>query len=470
MRIRKHRNKNGGAAIFLCIVLSAVILTESVLFCASGQRAAEAELYRCLHLQSSQILCRYNESLLKNYGIYAFDASAVGHTVFDTCFAGSDKTTLTITPAHPLTSAEVLTGVSDFMKIRIPAIAADKILTGIKGMYSQIQDSGIAKKTGNADATAWIGYLKEYLSGKDTWSSILGNAASFIQVVDFTGKCKDLEDFATQYRNIIESDATQYLQGDAETSYQDTILQPDSISDMLSNVDSMMNSQMPDLVDSLLFNAYSVSFLDSEISTIDDGDTQTPEKNILGVPFSEVHAGNHADLEYLITGIDYEPVSCGAVKVAVYDLRTLLDFGSSLLDSDKMKQAEGIAEVVSIVLAALTLGTVSIDPEIIKYIVLYVMAVGQALSDMSVLLSGGSIPLMDLTVISDIPALNEWVMTDFRDYLGIFLLFIPQDWKLSRLLSILKRDCGSYLYCGVQLDAEYLGHGFSLEDSYDVYS
>lgn len=470
MKTPNQHSKRGGITVFLCIILSAVILTESILFCAARERGIEAELTKCMHLQTAQILCNYNEALLENYGLYAMNSNAVNQDVFATCFQESSDASVTVDAENDMTKVQLQTGIVDFMKLRIPAIAGNEILSRLKSVLSEIGDNDIVKQSKQADTSAWLGTLKDYLAGKETWSTILSNVASFVSVVDFTGKLSDLEAFAAKYRTLTEQKTTRYLQGDADTDFGNSILQPETLSDMMTYADNLLDYDFPDFADTLLINQYALSFFDSKLAHVVDGDSENAENNILGTPYSEIHKGNHADLEYLLTGIEDETVSAASVAILILDIRTILNFGAFLLDKTKVEEARGIADVVCVAIAIISAGSLTVDPAVVTYAVLFVMALIQGLADAKQLMNGESVTFFLHPTITDQPVLEELLMTDYRDYVGFFLLFVPVEWKTSRILTVLKRDCGKYLYTGVRISVTYRDNLFEMEDSYDAYA
>lgn len=470
MNKRHFSGRNGGASIFLCIILSAVILTQGTLYYAARLRGYEAELNRCLRLQLSQILCNYNEALLENYGLYGVDASSVNTKIFDACFSGGDGAVLVAQPSSILTTDDLRTGISDYMQIRMPAAMSGEILSRIKGVCREIKGCSMFTRATDADSSAWLGYVKDFLAQKDKWSDVISKVVSAVEVIDVTGKMKELEDFSSSLQKTLERSATLNLQGGSTKDSTGNILNPEGLSVIMGYVDSYMNFELPNVTDAIMINEYAVSFFDSEVENFQDEDTKKPESNLLGVPFSDIHGSNRGDLEYLLSGSDNELISFAAAKVLIGDIRLIINFGTYLLDQEKMNRAKEIAAILSEAVAVASLGTVVADPEILQFVVLYVWALGQALSDVFSLINGKSIILFEHSAINDNTILEDALMTNYRDYLGLLLMAVPLEWKLSRILTILKKDCGSELYTGVSLSTEYRGYRFSMEDTYDAYS
>lgn len=462
--------RNGGATIFLCIILSAVILTEGVLYYAARLRGSEADLARCMRIQISQILCNYNRPLLENYGLYGLDEASVNTQVFDACFSGKEDFALTANPYALITTEDLRMGITDYMQIRMPAIASNEILSRFKGVFREIRESSVFKKAKTLESSPWLGYVKNFLGQKEKWSNVISSVLSAAEVIDISGKLSELEEFSSSIQQEMARNTTLYLQGESATDISEGILNPDNLSKIMSYADSYMNFELPDIADALMINEYATASFDSKVEYIKDGDAKEPEANFLGVPFSDIHGNNRADLEYLLTGIDNEFVSFNAAKILIYDMRIIVNLGTYLVDSEKMKKAKEIAEILSTGISLISAGTVTIDPEALQFIVLYVWALEQGFADLVKLTGGESIVLFDHSALAEHTMLEDALLTDYRDYLGLFLLTVPVDWKLSRILTLLKKDCGGELYKGVSLSMDYRGSSFMMEDTYDAYA
>ena len=96
------------------------------------------------------------------------------------------------------------------------------------------------------------------------------------------------------------------------------------------------------------------------------------------------------------------------------------------------------------------------DPTAIQYTIVFFMAFARAVKDASKLISGKSVPLFYHDSVEDVAD------TTYRDYFRVFLLFIPEDKLLDRMLTVIKRDCGDHLFTGVASKGN-LG-----DDSYEV--
>ena len=459
------RSRVGGASLFLCIILSLVILTESILFAAALERRMEAEMMRCMRMQAEAALCRYNEPLLKYYGLYGLGASLGDTDVFTECFDGSGAV-VDMTGSNELTTASLREAISDYMKVRAPSIVSADMLGRLRGVLDEIYSSDFFKATAEGKNSDWIQYMNDILINSNQCSSAISQAITSAKMLDFTGTLNRFDAFCQTYIDTAKQKATYLLQGDTNPAM---LLDTDCLSDAMNTLDSLMDTDLPDIADNLLINEYAVSFMDSCVKENVDGDRSEPESNILGVPYNSIHGAGNTDLEYVLTGIDNGIASQGIARKLLLDTRTVINLAAFLIDSEKMNRAKEIGTVLSGVILAVSLGTVEISPEMLQYVVLLVWAEGQAVADMNDLTAGKGVPLLNHSALDDEEIVKDLIMTDYRDYLRIYLLIVPTEWKLSRMLTILKRDSGGSIYTGVRIHVEYMNRSYQMEDSYDAY-
>ena len=60
------------------------------------------------------------------------------------------------------------------------------------------------------------------------------------------------------------------------------------------------------------------------------------------------------------------------------------------------------------------------------------------------------------------------VTYNYRDFLFLFCLLVPEDKLLERALSVLERDYGE-LYKGITLEADFRGNTYQITKSYRLY-
>lgn len=469
MKYRSLSGRHGGAVLFLCIILSALILSQSILYLGAVSRASEAEMRRCLQLQADQYLCKYNDLLYEYFGIYGIGNQNHSQTVFDECMRFHTDVTFESKPYSELSADDLNAAVTDFMKIRMPAIAGYELIDRLKGVIESINGSTLVTQASTGVTNDWTKYLKEYVANTDHWSAILANAENFIDVIGFSEKLGDLKDFIQDLRFLVEKEGTQYLQNDEEGLLNIDIFSPDALSKLTEFVSCISESDSGVFIERLYLNQYVMSLFDSSLETCSIDGNKINESNIFGVSYKEIHGTNQSDIEYLLTGVSEGKASVYITRTLIFSVRSVLNLGSFLFDNEKLNTAEGIADILSICIAAISAGSVVVEPQVIKYIVIFVWALVEACKDVNKLINGESICLISHSNIEDDKTVNALLTTDYRDYIGPFMLLVSKNDLLDRMIKIFKRDFGGTIYTGVYISAQSRGVEYSLRDRYDVY-
>jgi len=462
-------SKRGGATVFLCIIMSALILSQSILLAGAVTRASEAEMRRCIQLQTEQILCGYNDKLLENYGMYVVEPTMIDKNIFDECNRLFVDYDICMEPYTELSPELIGQGITDFMKPRFPTIIGYELLDKLKSVLQSINKSELYNAGKKEQGGEWSGYLKDFMSSADKWTGVLENVENFVDIIDFTGKLNDLKDFINDIRYVAEKAATQAIQSEDSSIFTIDIFDPDSITNLLELVSEKMNAESSSVAEYLYLNQYTVNFFDSSIKKCTVNGKKVEESNVYGVPYSEVHGTNRADIEYLLTGNEDEDSAIFLSKTYIFAARAVLNIGSYLFDSDKLNRALGIAEVISTAIAVISAGTVCVDPQVVKYVIVLTWAIAQAFKDVGKLCNGEQITLIDNSKVKENEKVESLLSTKYRDYIGFFLLFVDPEKILERMKTIFEKECGETAYIGISVSVESKGKTYLLRDTYDVY-
>lgn len=463
------KSKHGSATVFLCIIMSALILSQSFLLAGAVTRSSEAEMRRCMQLQTEQILCGYNDKLLKYYGIYVIDPTKIDKRVFDECNRILVDYDICLEPYTELSPESIGLGITDFMKLRFPTIVGYQLLEKLKCVLQTINESDLYNVGKKEQDGKWSEYLKDFISSADKWTAVLENVENFVDIIDFTGKLNDLKDFIKDIRYVAEKSATQTIQSENSSGFTLDIFDPDSITNLLEIVSEKMNGESSSVAEYFYLNQYAAGFFDSAVKKCSVDGKKVEESNIYGIPFSEIHGTNRADIEYLLTGSDDEDSAIFYAKTYVFAARAVLNIGSFLFDTEKLNRALGIAEVISTAIAIISAGTVIVEPQVVKYVILLTWAIAQAFRDVGKLIDGEEITLIDNSKVSANEKINSALSTKYRDYISFFLLFVDPETIHERIKTIFEKECGEMAYIGISMSVESKGKTYLLRDTYDVY-
>ncbi len=465
----KHNrnNRHGGVVLFLCIIMSALIISQSFLFCGALLRCNEAEISRASHLQAENVLCDYSTTLFDHYGVYCFDESALNQSVFDECCRVNDIHSITVSGLQELSAENLETIIGDYMKIRFPAMLGNELIVRIGQAVGKVEKSDILKKASSDRSGVLKKYLGEYLSSGEKWSEILSNVENFIHLVDFSDKLSAFEDFVRDLKETLKRTGTMKLQGKTG-SFDLDIFDPDCISKIIDALSFVIDSDTPEYLNYLYINKYAASLFDSSVIKTRDAPVISEETNIYGTPFSEINGSNKADIEFLLTGKE-EKSAVNMTQSMIFASRAILNLGAFLLDKDKLSTSEGIADVISVCVALLSGGTVAIDPAIVKYLVIVTWALQKSFQDLKTLSDGGTISIIDHSSLNNQDSVKALIETRYRDYVEFFLMFVSREVLLTRMIGVFKRYTGGKLYVSVQISVQYSDRHFRLEEIYDSY-
>ena len=463
---RLLNSKKGSASMFICIILSAVMLVESVFYYASWIRNTEADLQRCMSLQAHHALASYNTKLFDYYGLYAIQPGYRSTDIIEECFPYAERTESSIIFLGNLETDSLYTGAVKYMKLRVPAMVLTEIIQNLKSATDTITQSGMQESLKVNQAAA--PYLKEIFAGKNDLSGILASAANAIETLDVTGSLQHVTSLAKTYKELMEQKATLTIQGGISEAQFGDVTNPESFENVLSIVNGLVDVDLPDIAEAALLNEYMIACFDSQLSNAPSGSgilEKKGEVNFLYTPFSEVHGENQTDLEYIYTGSENH--AKGLATASIYSMRAVISIAEILLDQQQMTQIQSIATAISAVIAILSFGMVSIDPAVFQYTIVLIKGLLEGANETKRLLDGEEFPLFDNPNMSD--TVKKFLNMNYRDYFRFFLLLASKEDKLKRALKPLKRDCGSELPIKVQIKTNFMNKAFQIEKEYAMY-
>ncbi len=120
-----------------------------------------------------------------------------------------------------------------------------------------------------------------------------------------------------------------------------------------------------------------------------------------------------------------------------------------------------LGEIISAIILVVSEGCADIDPRLIAAGLTYICAIVQSMKDAIQIGMGKSVVIFEYEDY-------EMVIFDYRDFLNLFCLLVPESDLLERSHEILRRDYGK-LYKGVTLAVDFRGSRYSMEKSYMLY-
>lgn len=459
----KKTGKRGSISIFLCIILSGVILVESVYYYGAWIRAVEADLQRCMHLQLSQALSHYNETLFDSYGLYAVQTGYSSIDTFSSCFPFSDRAISDLYLTDELDSDSLFLCAVAYARIRFPSFITSQIRDAIKDGVDILQNTGFTENMKKADREGGS-IIESIFSGKESIEGVLEKAGDILEHLDFFDSVKKINDLVAQWNTALKRSESLLVQGAEGQRFFSGYSDPAAIGAAGDFLSGITDSELPSAIEDLLFNEYLVALFDSQLSNEKREDFY--DKNYLQIPFSEIHTENQSDLEYLFTGLD-KTMADAMTNTTLVSVRSTLRIAEILLNSSDMQTAKTIGTILSAAITAVSAGSVLLDPEVCKYIVVAVWGFSKGVRDLSDLLDGKIFPLFEYESISD--SVSSFLEMGYRDYFRFFFTLIPRQEKTKRCLLILQRDCGSSLPMKAVMETKFMKKNFRMQKGYTVY-
>ena len=454
--------RRGSITLFLCIVLSAVIFLESIYIAGAYQRKREVLVTEAVSHQVEQALSQFDRKCLDWYGVYALKEVKSGSSVFEKMTSRIGEASYSYEMVYPFDNSSLKACISDYMRLRGIAFEGNGIMERLGVSISQL--SGNDKINGNG-ISAWLPTFKKMLENKSYVKTILDKLKDMVKDAGFKEKLDQFSSFVDDARGVWEHGSSAAIEY-GDTSSTISMFDPTSISSLTQLFDTYIDADLPGFVDRMIMNEYASFQFDSRIKeNIYDGSAR-PETNMIGIPFEDIHSENCSDLEYLLIGSDSTKVNQTAVSAILLGIRLILDMSAFMMNEAKRATALVIAEVMALVIALVSMGTVVLDPFSLQYAILFIMAYIQASMDVAALERGISVPLFYNDAVTSI---GGFASTRYRDYFRIALFFVPEDWLLTRMRNVIQRDAGGVLYTGIKGTGMLKESAYQVERRYELY-
>ena len=443
------KTRHGASSIFLAIILSALILVECTFLNYVWNLDYALSVNTALKTEIDTVLSDYNRQLFDVYGIYAFSIEDVDDYCFNKALEinGLDaKAELYVSSGYTLTAEDLKTAISSYYFYRGSGIAFKGIVEGYSDLLIEMDKRGIFSQVGKFMQSPAAGYLSQMIKGSETAEEWINKAGGLINLEDVLEEAEGLDSIRDDYKEFIRDFG---LNIDIDIANWDSLLR--SISGLESAVD-LLSDNSPDAVKKFFVAHYCAYNFDCWIKPKGDA-------TINGTEFKAIHKDKHSDSEYLITGHN----TAGVMELEFITANILI-CANMLKDfaNEKFRNTvEAIAEVISMVIAALTEGAVQINPKLIAVGLTFYIATVQALKDLLTVLGGGRAVIFEYEG-------QKMITMNYRDFLYLYSLCTPMDKLLSRSLEVLTRDYGT-LYKGLKLEADFKGSTYSVDRSYALY-
>ena len=447
---KNRRNKHGASSVFLAVILSALILIECTFAAFVWNLDYALSVNTALKTQIDTIMADYDRQLFDVYGVYAFTLDEID----DECFRKaleinglSSASVLYINGTTEFTADDLKKAINSFYFYRGTGIAMKSIVDGYKEMILELDDRGIFSRIGEFMQSPAAGYVSEMIKGSESAEEWIGKAGDMLNIGELIGEAADMDSLSSDYKDAI---------ADFELDIDVDVAEWDSILTTVSRLEDIMDavSDNPDFLMTHMNTAHYCAY------NFDCWFPPAGDCSITGTEFKSIHGSKKADSEYIITGLDTFP-ACLKIEYLMVQVLIVSNMLKDFADETFRNTMEVLGEIISVIILAVSEGTVDIDPKLIAVGLTYYCAIVQSMKDFLLVVNGQRAVIFEYDDV-------EFVTFSYRDFLYLFSFLTPEDELLERSHEVLIRDYGT-LYKGIALGAEFRGEEYTVEKSYQLY-
>lgn len=449
MHLRKKNNRRGATTMFLAIILSSIILVECTYIGLVEELRCNLAYTRGVKLQVETFLSDYDRNLLKTYGIYAFNIDTIDSDVFDLTLQGSGieaGADIYVCGINSFDTQDLKDAISLYYAYRSSGVMFNYLNDYIIEALESVDDHGILSKIRRFMSSGASDVLMDIIDGVSTVSEEIAEYASSLGIEDISEYIEEFSEFIDLFDQL-DNDGPDIGGG---YSPRDMDFGIDSVTNLYTLMDSTA-----DVISGPVFHGFAVNYACYNFDCVLDDDTALD-----GTSFSEFHEGDLFDTEYILTGLEGNEGGI-ATSFLVYQFLFVIDVLRTVADAEKMQWISGIATVLSALIEIISLGEIPASPEVCKAVIIVYVAQLSAKVDLSNLLEGEKLTLIE---INDIPAFE----IGYREVVNVFMTYIPDNILLERMNCILRRDFQGYV-CGISAGTMCNGTEITYSRTYDIY-
>lgn len=484
---RKYKRRTEGSiSLFLVFVLIAILMVQQAILASVKLRNYELRCSSSVELAAELTLAQYDKSLSKQYGLLAFRHAELPHTAVTYLDRELNTSHMTYELSQEVSASlsdegELEAQIVDYMKLLYPSVMIDRVfdLKGVLSEYISLanEDADTGTLIDEEDISSTKS-LKEQLSdlllnrGLDLAMHAIrdeflskGDGASRIISNFFLGEEEQYEG-EDPYEALLSEDEQDF--GDAAihsiVGFKNELsFDVASLANSLASGIELLDFDTPLIYERLLIAEYILDMTSNwqDQKTVDTLAVQ--RENLRGVKINEMVHSRALETEFILTGVEHELGQKAAVGALLSSTRLAIHTISLLQNEVQMQNLSILGGILSVALAAMTGGSVMIEPQVMKYVLLIIRAQVDAIIDINNLLDGQDIKLL--------PHHEEIAFeTNYQDYLRIFLLLSNQEAQLDRLCEVIETNLLASFHTGVQvklnvLSSHPLYQGFTLTHS-----
>ena len=442
-------NKRGAITVFLAIILTSIILIECTYIILVANLKQSLALRRAVELQVDSYLAQYDRQLLKTYGIYAFKVNTIDSNVFEKVMTANnlqDGQLLEICGMQTFDTNDLRRVISLFYAYRSSGVLLQVLEENIKSLLEEL-DSKIFKDYRKFMSSDAAKILMDVIDGAVSLTDTLETAAENLDLDDLADSIGDFKRLIKQ----VDDGLTGNLISGGGFDADNLGFCLDAYSYLSSSIDASSG-----LIDEYLFHPCAVNYAAYNF------DCQMKDDTALdGTSFDAFHKRNTSDVEYILTGIKGIQGE-NATNTYIYMI-LLINEVYQIYNNDQLRVIiDGIATVLSIIVDVVSAGTLILSPSVYVAAIIIVYAFISASEDLDNILDGDTITIGNAEG-------KAKLKLGYRDFVSIFMFFVPDEELLGRMTSVINRDFDNYVI-GVTMVGSCDSCGeYEVSRSYNIY-
>lgn len=421
---------------FLAVLLSVILLFQSTFYSLTGYAGAQAMLQRMLDLSAYSVLADYDGRVKNRYGLYMLyqDGTSLQYQISDYLTENmgyeADMGLLDIRLQNMDTAEQGFSYLSrlekqilDYCRYRVPAATIEEFLERADSLLQFLQKNDI--DTNFADEFPSEGVDIETIYDWDAY-----------QVYDMRKLVEEnMDDILNAAEETVEISDSVYSALPSQTLVGNGGWDIEKVLDTFRHInfeDASAKEHLKECIDDLQFDGIGSALYEDYVIN----------EYILSV-FNHMADFNREDfymkweVEYILFGMQSDADNADYTELLILLIRFILNSIYLYGEEDMVKTAE-VASYLATVLAGF-----KGQPEV-KNAILLAWSLMESWNDYKLMAEGEQVPVykQDGTwkywVSYDKDAAEENISLYYKDYLRIFLLMIPREVRLARILDLIQ--------------------------------
>ncbi len=424
----------GGLSFILAISIFWTSSLALATYNSSYKRGKLLAIDRLSSIQLDHILSLYNRELLERYGLWGLTNASLPFNDLMQAYQELETQEEKFLLEAPLRGELLERKIIEFTRGRIHLSFIDELME----LYDNF--NAISQLITENDIPNTLEKIKEILpkipsdkadkmlpssSDKLKYDIAEGNAGNEIDEIE---NIEELKNFFLEIDGLGELDASNFFEG-FEIGFINKENLISSLVFLLENTLEIFNQEDSSGINSLLINEY---ILYQFVSATRGPDAKTEAgKNFISFSGKALKSYTHSErfeAEKILLGTNGEYATLLRLSQLLTGTRLIMHYIPQIINESHMKGHLAKASILSSVIAALSLGTVIIEPQSLAYLLALIPAFVGSLKDIRSLVKGEKIPLYP---DKSLP-LSKYEV-DYIDHLRFFALFTNEERKIASL-------------------------------------